>query len=412
MFSRVPFGGSLLQEDGTILLQEDGFDLLWKDEEKIAPYSFKPLMDFKETIKWNTDVIKCYSKEQRVSIRVAPITEYDYRFYFNEQEFREIKAMMNTWNNKYFAIPLWTDSTLISNVLSSDTEILFDTTSADYQPLEHVAIYDNTNVYYRYVSEVLSDRIVLDGSVGFTASNVLIMPCKDMIMVGPIKFQRGAVNNNFASVIFRTVNNHDLSANGNFTQYKNIDVLLDCQPILSGINESIEATVDVFDSGAGIIEYVRNSGYLTKQFTCNFNKMTKAERFSLKRFLHKMKGKRGEFWLPSFHNDIVIQSNIPSSQTYIDVASFGYGYFLPDEPSSFVIEMKNGTRYFNTITGSTRNQNIERFTLENPFGVTILLSNIKRVMFINKVRFDSDSAEFNYPSRQICQLSMPVIGVV
>jgi hypothetical protein len=185
-------------------------------------------------------------------------------------------------------------------------------------------------------------------------------------------------------------------------------VLLDCQPILSGINESIETTVDSFDNGSGLQEYVRNNSYITRLMTCNFVDLTIAERSTLKKFLHKMKGRRGAFWLPTFHKDIVITANITSSQTFIDVDAFGYGYFTENETQSFVIEMLNGTRYFNTIVSSTRSTITERFTLENSFGVAIAIANIKRVMFINKVRFDSDVAEINYVSKNLSQLSMPV----
>jgi hypothetical protein len=262
------------------------------------------------------------------------------------------------------------------------------------------------------VETVLNDRIVLEDEIGIGGTNIKVMPTQYARIVGGAKFNRGTVNNNFSDIIFTTTQNKDLSNNGSFTQYKSLDVLLNCQPILSGINESIEKTMDVFDNGSGLVEYVANNDYITRLMTCNFVKLNLAERTALKRFLHKMKGRRGAFWLPTFHNDIVINANIVSGQTYIDVDAFGYGYFNESETPSIVIELKNGTRYFNTIISSTRSTTTERFTLESAINANINYSNIKRTMFIHKVRFDSDIIEFNYVANQITTVSIPVKEVL
>lgn len=409
MFKLTQFGALLRLENGDSLLQEDDFNILLSKESYVVSNTFKPLIGFTEKIEWITDIINAYSAEQRIAVRTAPRIQYDVRNYLNEKDFKEIRAISLSWTNKNWLMPLWLDYTEIASISPADTQILFDTTTAEYLPNKYVAIiYQNRDVSYLVVNTVLPDRLIFSTPINISGTNVKICPVKKVRMINGITFNRGALNKNFSSCTFETVEQNDISDVGSYTQYKSLDVLLDCQPVLSGINEKILKSEDIFDNGAGIVEYDSKQSYLTRTMTCNFITKTKQTRINLRKFLHRMKGRRGSFWLPTFNNDIVLNQNISSSQTYMLVDAFGYGYFYDGITSDFVIQMKNGTNYFNRILSSSRDQIEERFELETSFGVAINIADIKRIMFIHKVRLDSDSVEFNYIVHQIMQTSIPV----
>lgn len=409
MFSRAQFGSALLAEDGANLLQEDDFNILIARSEYIVSNTFKPLIGFTEKVEWLTDIISAYSAEQRIAVRTAPRTQYNVRNYLNEKDFRELRTISLSWTNENWLMPLWLDYTEILSINSSDTEILFDTTTAEYHADEYATIiYENGDVEYLLIDSVLADRLTFSSNIAITATNVKICPAKKVRMIDGITFNRGALNKNFSTCTFETVEQNDIASSGSYTQYKSLDVLLDCQPILSGINEKILKSEDVFDNGSGIIEYDSKQSYLVRTMTCNFITHTKQNRMNLKKFLHRMKGRRGSFWLPTFNNDIVLNANISSSQTYMLVDAFGYGYFYDGIVSDFIIQMKNGTNYFNRILSSSRDQIEERFELETSFGSIINVADVRRIMFIHKVRFDSDSFELNYIVHQIMQTSVPV----
>jgi len=78
MFSKIPYGGVLDQENGSNILLEDGFNLLWADAENVITFAWKPQAEHAENIEWLTDVIPTYDGEQRLSVRTAPRTRYNY----------------------------------------------------------------------------------------------------------------------------------------------------------------------------------------------------------------------------------------------------------------------------------------------------------------------------------------------
>lgn len=409
-------GGKLLHEDGGFLLDDGGL-LLWMSESQIVLFGdkdFKPLLGWKETIEWKTDVIQTKNGEQRIAIRTAPRTIFEARAYLNEINFRQVKSVLRSIGTNPFIVPLWLDITDAGSVIDSDTTINVDTTNQDYKEGDYVGLLTSDDVLIvKEILSVTSSSIELVEEVGVEIDPLRILPMVTVIVPEGVSIQRGALNNNFMSLKMLSVNNKDLSTSGSFTQYKGLDVLLDCQPLLSGINESIVQSVDVFDSGTGKVEYDTQLNYLTRRMTCNFIKLNSVSRHTLRKFLHKMKGRRGAFWLPTFHNDMELNANITSGTNYMDVKSFFYGSYIGEnEYSDILIEMKNGTRYFNRILSSTNNDVVERFTMENNWSANVVIANVKRIMFIHKVRFDSDSAEFNYVANQITTLSMPVVEVI
>ncbi len=416
MFTRIPFGGVLDQEDGGNILLEDGFNLLYADEEQFIAQTFKPLMGFTERITWNTDVISTRVNEQRISLLTAPRIEYDYNFHFNEQDFREIKQVSKKFATQTFILPLWVDRSLVTSLLAADTVINIDTTSADYRIGEFVALLvSDVDIRLFTLLSKTNTSLTLDANIGSNLTNVNVCPAIKVLAKDGVTFSRNPVNHNMGKITFVAIKEKDIYDDSVlYTQYKSLDVLLDCQPILSGISEKIVKAQETFDNGYGLVEYDFINDYITRLMTCNFHTNQKTTRHKLRKFLAKMKGKRGAFWLPSFHNDMLLSgTTITASQLYIDVNAFGYGYYYEDNQySDFVIEMKNGTRYFNRIVDTNRDNLVERFTIENPFGVIITIANIKRVMFMHKVRFDSDVAEFKFISGQIAQLSMPIKEVL
>lgn len=410
MFNLIPFSGRLLQEDQDPILLDDGVSyLLWTNSETYLYSPFKAQMDYTERLEWATDIIPSKTKEQRLCLRRNPRTYLNLRIYLNEKDYRDFRSMLRSIDKTSIILPDWRDFVMVSSIGASDLEIPLNMGMGFYNKGDFVVIQFGNDYYLKEIASITLSSIFIETPIGVPVTNVKLMTSKIATIKDGVNFNRGALNNNFCNLVFETQRNYDYSASLDYQTYKGYYVLNDCQPILSGLDERVVHLYDVYDNITSLPEYEQINYYVDKYMTCNLIAKTLNQRLKIIRFLHNMKGRFGSFWLPSFHNDFIINLNITAIASTIKVSSIGYGYYYRDgEKQSFVIEMKNGTRYYNTIISSTKNRNEEIFTLENSFGSIINIASIRRVMFINRVRFDADAIELKHLTSNITTVSVPV----
>lgn len=410
MFTKVPFTAKLLWEDGSALLWEEGSSLLWAKNDEGFIFSYKPSINYTENIEFLTDVIKTKTSEQRICLRKNARVIFDFDVYFNESDFREIKAITRSIDKKTFVYPDWVSGTSVGDVSGSDTEIYFDTTEGSYVVGNLLAIVSGEG-YIRTAKalEIYSDRIVLENNLGEDLLNAKIYPAFLVFIKDGLNIRRNVNSINFGTLSLQSILNFDYSSSLSYPTYRTYPVLLGCNPILGGISDTILQPMDVFDNGSSNPEFEYNIYDLSRTFTLNFTVNGNKERATLKKLIHTMKGRYKTFWIPSYHNDFTLAANIGISATTISVNAFGYGYYYRQgETADFVIEMNNGTYYYNRITASTKDVDIEVFTLQSAFGATILMTNVKRIMFLHRVRFDSDNIQLRHLTGNITQCSTVV----
>jgi hypothetical protein len=369
---------------------------------------FKPMNNMQERIEWLTDIIQSFDGEQRLALRMAGRQEFEYRYYLTEQDFSRIKAIAYQWGFRIFAIPVWHEETKnIGTVSLNATEILFDTSNADYRADSLIAVIGQDNdIEAVEIDQVLSDRVTLKLPFPRTMSNVTVAPMRFARSLNGIDFDRQAPNHTFASTTFTVTDNVDLSASGSFTQYKSLDVLHNCIVLITPVTERMIRAVDVFDNGSGQIDVDVQTDYINRTFTMTFVSYNKQELWQNRQFLHRMKGKRGTFWRPTFNKDMILVSTIGPSSTSITIEPIGYPLYYTN--TDIMIEMKSGTRYYNEITSGETVGNTEVLQLESVFGVTIQPADVKRISFMHKVRLDSDSVDIQHLDKGVCHTAIQV----
>jgi len=369
---------------------------------------FKPMNNMQERIEWLTDIIQSFDGEQRLALRMAGRQEFEYRYYLNEQDFSKIKSIAYQWGFRIFAIPVWHEETKnIGTVSLNATEILFDTSYADYRSDSLIAVIGQDNdIEAVEIDQVLSDRVTLKLPFPRTMSNVTVAPMRFARSLNGIDFDRQAPNHTFSSTTFTVTDNVDLSASGSFTQYKSLDVLHNCIVLITPVTERMIRAVDVFDNGSGQIDVDVQNDYISRTFTMTFVSYNKQELWQNRQFLHRMKGKRGTFWRPTFNKDMILVSTIGPSSTSITIEPIGYPLYYTN--TDIMIEMKSGTRYYNEITSGASVGNTEVLQLASVFGVTIQPADVKRISFMHKVRLDSDSVDILHLDNGICHTAIQV----
>ena len=374
---------------------------------RIVIMPFKPLMGVKEKLNWKTDIIQSLNGEQRMALIMAARQSFDYSFHLDDQEFSILKAIAYAWNYRLFAIPVWTERTYVAQVSAGATEIVFDTQYADYRPNGLLAVIgDNNDVEAVEISTVASNKVTLSLPFPRTMTNVYVTPIRLANALDGFSFNREVKGNTFANATFSVTDNVDLSNAGTYPQYKSLDVIHECIGLFTSVNEKINRAIDIFDNGSGVVTIDTQTNYNGRLYTLTMTSYTKQQLWKNRQFLHRMKGKRGAFWRPSFNKDMILLNTISSVAATIVIQSINYALYYG--VTDIVIEMLNGNYYYNRVLSSVKSGNTDILTLENAFGIEIQPANVKRISFLTKIRFDSDTVDIEYLPNNVVRLATTV----
>lgn len=374
---------------------------------RVVIWPFKPLVDYVEKLEWNTDVIPTFNGEQRLALRMAPRQQLNHRFHLSERQYSRAKAISTQWAHRIYGIPVWSEASRVASIPLGATEILMDTAHADYRPGSLAMVWesDESNEALE-IDSILPDRLVLRLPTDRTFATPQVMPMRFARTMNGTEFNRIGIGHTFAAASFDITDNIDLSESGDYVQYRGHDVLLDCPVLLTELTEKIARSIDVFDNGSGIVEVDIQNAYVSHLMTATFDTHSRAERWKLRQFLARMKGRRGTFWLPSFNRDLALLDVITTAALSMNVKPIGYPLYLG--VTDIMVELNSGARYFNRITSGAAVGDVEVLSFTNTFPVQINPPDVRRISFMALSRFDSDAIELHHVVLQIARTAVPV----
>lgn len=373
---------------------------------RVVIWPLKPLVDYVEKLEWKTDVIPTFEGEQRLALRMAPRQQLNHRFHLDQVQFSRLKAINTQWSSRVYGLPIWSEATIVHGIEEGAEEILLDTAFADYRPDSLIIVWESDVENEAIeITEVHADRLILRLPMPRAFVRAYVAPMRFVRTLGGTDFSRIGAGHTFVSASFDVTDNIDLSAAGDFTQYRGLDVLLDCPLLLTDISERIARSVDVFDNGSGVIEVDVQNDYVQRLFTVTFDSHSREDRWHLRQFLHRIKGRRGTFWLPSWNLDLQLAAIVTNVSISMQVVPINYPLYYG--VTDIMVELISGSRYFNRVLAGARVDDVEVLSLQNNFPVTIQPSEVKRISFMNLLRFDSDSIELHHVARQIARTVVP-----
>jgi len=371
---------------------------------RVVLFPYKPLNGFKERLEWKTDVMQAYLGEQRIALRMAARTTYSYDYKVTPREFSMIKLLTAGWGARSYAVPVWMEGSDVSVALDA-TQVLFDTRFASFRPNSTVAIFaDDGRSEVVTIESVLPDRVTFDRPFPSDISG-RIYPVRFARLLGGIDFTREP-KLTAMSAVFSVEDNAPVVEELGMVEYKGLPVVLDCQVLRSPIPEKIFQSVTLFDNGSGPVEVEDSLGYISKLRTISQLRINREQRWQLRAFLNQLKGKQGVFWLPTFNADLEIAAPINSGQASIIVRAVNFGLYSGE--GDILIRLVDGSMLLRRVTGVLGVPEGEQISTDEVFSSTVLPFEIDKIMFLEKVRLDSDTIELNYPALQYAEFSAPV----
>lgn len=377
-------------------------------------WSYMPQQDLRESMEWLTDIIRCKSNEQRFALRDQPRLAFTLKFVMDSDKFSEAKAKAKYLGEKEFAIPVWTELTELGSLTLGDSVFTLDTNYARYKSGGMVVIYEDEDTWeILTVDSFDASSVTTVETLSRNYTNALIAPAKSAYFATPFQAARGGQDFVTASASFHSVDSEDLSIGWSspFDSYLSHDVVTDRSIVISNINERFQREQQLQDNLTGIVWVGSQYSYPIQTTQISWDTQDRQERWAMMQLLHNKRGKWRGFWVPTWNPDIIITTNITSTDTVIIIQDIGYEDYQSER--HIMIELNNGTRYyFNILYGISGSPGEEILTLSSSAGVNILIADISFVSFINFMRFDSDRAELRYMPAGRTTVTMPVMETI
>ena len=363
---------------------------------RVVVWPFIPQTKHKEMLEWKTDILPSFNSEQRLALRAAPRQSFSYQFYFDPKQFSKAKAIATQWAHRVYGIPVWSEATRLGSLSQGITEILMDTSFADYRANDIILIWSSDTDYLAAENlSVLADRITLKLPLERSFTNAYVMPMRFSRTLQGIDFKRGPNELIVANGTFQVSANADLGSAVGYPQHRGKDVLTDHTIIVGDLSERISRSITAFDNGSGPISVDVNSNWITSSKSLSFDTLTRQARWAARRWIHSRRGRQRGFWLPSWNQDLRILEDVGSSASALTVEPISYPLYYG--VTDIMIQLKNGNRIFARVLSGAKNlDGNEVLTLDSQVGTSFAVADIDLACFMSHVRFNTDRVEINH----------------
>lgn len=381
--------------------------------QRVLVWPFLPNTDFSENKEWLTDVLPSRHGEQRLAVRELPRMNLNYKFvYRTTKEYALAKQLSARMAHLAAGTPLWSDITPVTNLVVDQTIIYFTTTNLEYRVNSIVIFWDSYDLYeVGEVSEVYSDRIILKQGLKAFHSKCWVAPILIGYIPGGINLSRDEKGRTTGGIGYKITDTFNSPAWTTDT-FLGLPVMTASSVVTGGLAERFARDVEVFDSVAGNFAQFDVEDYTRHSQTIIIKTRSVAELYTARRMFDYLKGKYTPFWLPSYNNDLIADTDLLIGASSIRV-KFGNWSTYP----SYYVRITGKTlagaaisSYF-TVTGATNNYDGTEAIGLSP-AVTTTIVSISRIDVMKKVRLDADTIEFSHSSKRITTIKTVVIEIL
>lgn len=377
--------------------------------QRVVVFPFVPANPVKETLSWLTEIIKTRQGEQRIAMRHSPRQSWGYRYVLLEHDMARLKNMAGEWSHRQWGLPVWLDATENISVLSGATEIIFDTSGADYRDGGLAILFADDETFEAVeIVSVLADRITLAGAVSADYAAAMIAPVRFAWSMDGFNISRLGAGINEVNAEFLISDNINLAALY-YEQYKGYDVVTDRSCISGGaLSERIRRPMVEIDNGQGVVVTDTTHDYTDYAQTVETVVSGRDERWRLRQWLHSRYGKQKAFYLPSFNRDITPVAPSVSLNPTIQVKDTHlalYGEF----PIPVMIIFQDGSHVFRDILSAELTSGVASITFDSDIG-DHAVEDFDMITFLTLTRLNSDNVTINHEG-SISKVSIPAMKV-
>jgi hypothetical protein len=360
-----------------------------------------------ESIEYLTDVLKAYDdSEQRRGLRQFPRRALRYRaLTLNARDAAGMESLIWGWQDQPYGVPWWPDATALTADIEAGSFIIPCATADRLFAIGGlVCIWVNEYLFEALtVSGVASDSVTVSSPTQFAWSAspaTLVMPVFLARLPDSVKVQRFSSEIDQADLEFIGEAQQVAPAPVvSLTQYLGIDVLELAPNWEATLERTYKRSMITIDPKVGPITVVDKGGsaivgHPFPWWLDGHPNITTFRAFILKRF-----GQLNNFWIPTWDQDLVLDTSVgPTDPTIIIDSEFYTQFFFPTPARRFIafIPIDGSGNVYRQVTNSIANDDgTETLTLDSPTGKAFAAGSTM-ISFLTLARLGADRTEIKW----------------
>ncbi len=171
----------------------------------------------------------------------------------------------------------------------------------------------------------------------------------------------------------------------------------------NAVDAAFEWPVDQVDFAQGRIATFRpiTQGWVTQQAT--FLGMTPETVAEIEQFFQRMKGRRGEFYMPTWTDDITLAAVAPVDSRALLAAG---GTAIESREQAIAVRMHDGRWLFRSVTAKTHSGADTLISISQPWLFDLRPEDVAMICWMPLFRFASDEVTFEWPVDRAAQMQL------
>jgi len=376
-----------------------------------------------ETLEWKTDVIKSYSGlEQRARIRTKPRRGQSYSYSLKDDAAANLENLLWGWQNRLFAVPHWTESTLSQSYLSAgQTGIPVATEGYSYTSGALMFVTDGLSYEMQEIDTVASGVVNLKKGLDRTWGRPTVLAPVNLARIdGDLNVSMKRETSNFLqstlSFIHEPVQTDPYIPTAAATNlYQSSEILLMEPNWRNGSQVEFISEGRVMDYDLQGFSIAVRSGIpdIVQEYEWFLNGRDQMKWF--REFLGRREGKFNGFWMPSWNKDFTILETVSDGATGFKAIENYYGLLVDGAVgrNHVMVELKNGTKIIREISSAAIE--VDGVTLDvvttTTMGTTFTPEEIKKVSLVSWYRLYNDLVTIKYEDRNFAHVKMSLVAV-
>ena len=379
---------------------------------EIFPYP--PLTGVQETLSTKTHVLKSFNgSEQRITQQIVPRQQFQFEVYLgDEYSHSKIQASLFNWQKLYWALPIWSEATIHTGILAAGSSVVaIDTAYADYRDATLAIIWKSDTEYETVLLTTVGPASL--GINGVTANTYtgtkLIMPCRLAQITDVVDSNFESSDQGRYGLEFHVFDNLLRTTYTPAITYESLEVITEPGVIMSGELAASRGDMYREDEQTGKFKLYSFSTFNEISRTYFRRYETLEDIWNYRLFLHSLYGRQKVVWLPTFRNDLQLNTGIGPADDTIVINAIGLTVNTFRNNLAFILT--DGTQYYREIVGITLDSyGNEQIEIDSPLGVTIPVGGCD-ISFLDKCRRGSDEVLLDWASNLECnsQLDFEVV---
>ncbi len=396
--------------------------------ERVVLLPLPPELPYDETLQFLTDVlVHKDATEQRIALRKNPRQLFTWNLILEDGvERAKIHNFLYDWQSRIFGVPQWHELTTLTAAASiTDTVVTVQSTAfADYRTDvtkgDLVLVYTDENTFdvLPLLSLTATTLTFESGVLNNHAIGAIVCPLRTGVLTDRISGSRFPSADAKLKLNFRILDNDaNLADTTAFSTYNSKVLIDDLNGVRGSMKEAFEQEIVVTDGETGVTVQSSPWSHNRRVSRKSFLAAGKQGLWEVRQLLHALRGQQISYYIPSFSNDFIPTATLSSGSTLLNVSNVGYTKSVQSRPGRNIIRVtfNNGDpALIRVVTGSSViSATEEQLTLDDTWPNTVTVSEVDRVEYIEKARFDTDTFKIRHEvGSRLAYVSADVVAVV